>query len=329
MAIRKPLCLLLYIFGVFMLVTACHTYAPDSTEPIHSDPAVPDTSVTEALPLTAEDLIITVMDETISWTDSAGNDNIVHIRIPKVVSDGGFVSDYNYEILSYGNEILAEVEDSAEGAYSPHIVSVDYEAWLNDDMLSILVTTKTCTDYVEYRADNFSLADGKAYDTAAMCSKFLNLDYPVFLKYTSDKIMQDFETEHADFISRFPEDYVFVRDLYLSDLSFIKYYQLYLNQAGTLMLICDRPAIAGAGYYAEICKMSVDSAILPAEQDAWNWLFDLYLCADQDNIELARDILLASYEENKEHFLNALQLRTENQRETLESAIRVKNDAKG
>lgn len=208
-------------------------------------------------------------------------------------------------------------------------VSIDYDAWLNGDVLSIVITTKTATDYIEYRVDNFDLKDKEPLTVADMCDEYLDLDYPVFLKYTSDSILQDFETEYADFAAQYPEEYDFIRKLFLSDMWVILNRSLYLNERGTLMLVCDRPSVAGAAFYSSIQEMQVDPALISSEAEAWTWLFDLYLGADQDNAEYAAQILRIAYTDEGDDFMDALDKRPRNERDAIRAVIRSKQNTKG
>lgn len=305
-------------------------------------PADPDLKLSEAIakhnhkisyspqrPWSVDDWVATTFLETISWEDGVGNLNEVTVRLPHLHSGKRFAMEYNNSIDSFASEIIAEVEECAETACSTHIISVDYEAWLNDDTLSILITTKTATDYIEYRVDNFDLDDGEYMTTAEMCDEYLDMEYPQFLKYTRNKIMQDFETGHADFIAQFPEEYEFIKDLYLSYSSVPLNYRLYRNENGRLMLVCDRPSVAGADYYSSIEEMAVDPALVPNEAEAWDWLFNLYLSAEEESKTYASELLLAAYMEDGDDFTEALNKRPGSEIEAIRAAIRVKYNTEG
>ena len=280
-------------------------------------------------PWSADDWVVTAVEETFTWTDGVGSRNEVTVRLPHLHSGEHFATIYNDSMDAFGSGIIAEIEECMKQSCSTHLISVDYEVWLNGDTLSILTTVQTATDSVEYRVDNFDLDDGEALSVADMCDEYLDLAYPVFLKYTCDRILLDFEEEFSDFIAQFQEDYEFIKQLYLADRSIIRGYQLYLGENGVLMLVCDRPSVAGAAYYAQLQQMAIDPAMLPGEDESWQWLFDLYLSADQYNTEFARDILITAYEEEHEDFSDALKLRPRNEREAIDAAVRVKNGKKG
>lgn len=346
----KHLCVLMVLILGIWLFSGCDSqdFIPTASKPVTEPPATCEILPAETTPLretgaehnhtvsdspqqpwTAADWVVTAFEETFVWTDGVGSRNEVRVRLPHLLSGKQFAAQYNDSMDAFCSRIIAEIEECMQLSCSTHLISVDYEVWLNGDTLSILTTVQTATDSVEYRADNFDLEDEEALSVAEMCEEYLDLEYPVFLKYSCDRILRDFEAEFSDYIAQFPEDYEFIRQLYLADRSIIRAYQLYLGDGGNLMLVCDRPSVAGAAYYAELQEMTVEPALLPDEAESWQWLFDLYLSADQDNTEFARDILITAYEEDADDFDDALKLRPRNEREAIKAAVRVKNDTKG
>lgn len=276
-----------------------------------------------------ETWVISAISKTYEWDDGAGNRNRVTIHLPHINTGRNCAAAFNAAIDDFAAEIIAQVEECAEGAYSTHITSVDYEAYCNGDTLSILIITGTSTDYVEYDVYNFDTEDEEAMTIADMCNEYLDMEYPVFLKYTLDRIWSDFEGEYPDFIAQFPEEHDFISHLYLSDLSVLCNYRLYLDESGHLILVADQPSMAGAAYYASLAEMKINPTLIPAEKDAWNWLFDLYLDADPDNIEYARQLLIAAFEEDRDDYMEFLRNRTPGEQAILEAAASEKYNSKG
>ena len=323
---RKLWGILTLIFLIASL-SACHTVEPAQTVP-PTDTADNILS-TEPVLRTVENLVIPAVSKNYRWVDGVDNLNEVTIVLPHLDPGSKCAAAFNAAIDEFASEIISEVEASAEGGYSTHITSVGYDAYLSGDTLSILITTGTSTDYVEYDVYNFDIEADEAMTVADMCDAYLDLKYPVFLRYTQDRILREFESEYSDFIAHFPHDYEFIRNLYMESLSIIRAYRLYLNEDGTLMLSCDRPSLAGAAYYADLQDFSIDPALLPDEAESWQWLLDLYLRTDQDNVEYAMDILITAYEDNTDGFLDALKLRPRNEQEAIEAAVHAQYNSKG
>lgn len=324
--VKRSVLMLLLILILAGCISGCFNASPE--QPITEAP-IPETQLTLPSLPEFEDIVIPAISKTYEWDDGVGNRNRVTIRLPHIDYSRKCAAAFNADIDSFANEIITEVEDCAEGAYSTHITSVNYEAYLNDDVLSILITSGFSTDYVEYIVHNFDLEDDEAMSTADMCAEFLDMDYPVFLKYTFDRIWAEFEEKHADFITQNREEHEFVYNLYASDVSVLCRYGLYLNEDNRLILIADHPSVAGAAYYPKLQEAHIDSTIVPRDSDSWNWLFDLYLGADPDMIEYARELLITAFEDNQKDFMQYLRTRSQEEREVLETAIRVKYNSKG
>lgn len=276
-----------------------------------------------------KDWVIAAITKDYNWDDSVGNRNEVRIRLPHLNSDLPFAVEFNNHIESYATEITKEIDECVAGAFSTHIISIDYETWQNNDILSILITTNTATDYVEYQVWNFDLDDGETLSTAEMCDKYLDLEYPQFLKYTRDMILLEFQTDFADFIKSYPAEYEFMQNLYLSDRLIVLHYELFLNEEGKLMLVADRPSIAGAMSYSAVKEFVIDANLVSNEADAWNWLFDLYLSSDPDNEEYAAQLLRIAYEENNDAFTDAMQQRTSSEISAIQTALRANKTEDG
>ena len=296
------LVLFLLLLGCFC---GCRDVAP-SQPVLPQNEATHEIQPTEPPLLTLEHLIIPAISKNYRWVDGVDGLNEVSIVLPHMDSGMKCAAAFNADIDSYAEEIITEVEACADGGYSTHITSVHYEAYLNGNALSILVITETTTDDVNYDVYNFDIETDEALTVADMCEAYLDIPYPVFLKYTQNQILSHFEAEFPDYIAQFPEDSSFIKQLYLTNLSIIQHYQLYLDDSCALMLIADRPSLAGAAYYAALQEASVNPEKLPGTEESWQWLFDLYLGADQDNSEFARNILITASEKDEKSFTDAL-----------------------
>lgn len=317
---------LIILAGFF---SGCHSQVIEQASIAPATEHEQETQLT-ALPSPAlEDIVIPAISKTYAWDDGVGNRNRVTIRAPHINSSNSFAVAYNKQIDSYVDEIIQEVEACAYGAFSTHIFSVDYSAFLNGNLLSVLITTKMDADYTEYRIDNFDLDSGKALTAADLCDKFFGMDYPVFLKYAYDWIWEEFEAKHADFIVQFPEEFEYLRSLYASDLSMLCRYGLYLNEAGRPILVADQPSVASAAYYPQLQELHADPAFVLEKEKSWNWLFELYLGAEPDHIEYARKLLVTAFESNQDAFTQYLKTRSQQDQDILENAIDTHYNSKG
>ena len=174
--------------------------APVPTEtPVPSEAPAPspDASKSEA-PNGAEKYVTVYREEKGEYKDSVGNRYEYSYVIPMFDLDGVNVSMLNDEIITKLEPIVDESLLSIRDGFSISILSIGYEAYLNGDIVSLIVSIDCDTDYVTKWVWNldvstkegvdgdylFSLtdmgADGtKLSDvTAASVGKFYDENYP-------------------------------------------------------------------------------------------------------------------------------------------------------
>ena len=175
--------------------------APVPTEtPVPSETPAPspDASAESEEPNPAEKYVTVYREEKGEYKDSVGNRYEYSYVIPKFDLDGVNVSMLNDEIITKLEPIVDESLLSIRDGFSISILSIGYEAYLNGDIVSLIVSIDCDTDYVTKWVWNldvstkegvdgdylFSLtdmgADGtKLSDvTAASVGKFYDENYP-------------------------------------------------------------------------------------------------------------------------------------------------------
>ena len=175
--------------------------APVPTEtPVPSETPAPSpaASAESEEPNPAEKYVTVYREEKGEYKDSVGNRYEYSYVIPKFDLDGVNVSMLNDEIITKLEPIVDESLLSIRDGFSISILSIGYEAYLNGDIVSLIVSIDCDTDYVTKWVWNldvstkegvdgdylFSLtdmgADGtKLSDvTAASVGKFYDENYP-------------------------------------------------------------------------------------------------------------------------------------------------------
>ena len=163
-----------------------------------SDAPAPSPAAESEEPNGAEKYVTVYREEKGEYTDSVGNRYEYSYVIPKFDLDGVNVSMLNDEIITKLEPIVDESLLSIRDGFSISILSIGYEAYLNGDIVSLIVSIDCDTDYVTKWVWNldvstkegvdgdylFSLtdmgADGtKLSDvTAASVGKFYDENYP-------------------------------------------------------------------------------------------------------------------------------------------------------
>ena len=170
----------------------------ESSVPSETPAPSPAASAESEEPNGAEKYVTVYREEKGEYTDSVGNRYEYSYVIPKFDLDGVNVSMLNDEIITKLEPIVDESLLSIRDGFSISILSIGYEAYLNGDIVSLIVSIDCDTDYVTKWVWNldvstkegvdgdylFSLtdmgADGtKLSDvTAASVGKFYDENYP-------------------------------------------------------------------------------------------------------------------------------------------------------
>ena len=159
--------------------------APVPTEtPVPSETPAPSpaASAESEEPNGAEKYVTVYREEKGEYTDSVGNRYEYSYVIPKFDLDGVNVGMLNDEIITKLEPIVDESLLSIRDGFSISILSIGYEAYLNGDIVSLIVSIDCDTDYVTkwvWNLDVSTKEGTKLSDvTAASVGKFYDENYP-------------------------------------------------------------------------------------------------------------------------------------------------------
>lgn len=284
--------------------------APESTEPsteatnpvVEENEEIPDipliSSIQTGQPRTLEEWVIHNYDQTITWTDSAGSVNTVTITLPALAPVGDFAVHYNEQIHALGTAVLEAVRYDREEGLPASEVSLTYQAWLHDDILSILITRVLSKEIIVYRADSFDIDDHEALSTAELSEELLDLDYPQFLSVTNTLLTEEFDRLFG------AEADKTIRDSIATDLVYLSQRDLYVGEGGKTYLVYTIPSPTAAGYHRGILPLtpgSIEPDSIPAESAAYDAFFALASHADGAYAEacalMLKDAFLADTED--------------------------------
>ena len=127
---------------------------PDPPEKIQEDtpPKIENQTVLPGI-----DLVTDRYTEVFTWTSSAGNECEVRITIPGLNLDAPFAQAFNQEMDEYAQYRINEIQECVNHSTDPFLVSINYEAYRNRDILSIVIISETPFDLKEYKVYNFDL----------------------------------------------------------------------------------------------------------------------------------------------------------------------------
>lgn len=270
---------------------------------------------TEEMPNTLKEWVSVSYNETFTWKEKTGNLCSVSVTLPELPPITEFAVEFNREIYEYGTLILDEIRSCIQGQSWIDIYAVSYEAYLNDNILSILIVERTNIDLIYFTAYSFDIQAQKALTTSDLCRRLLDMSYPAFL-IAGNQIIAN------EFISRYSE-YVNIDSKVLSDEQKIElaHYEsilegiptlnaaarnLYVGEDGTVMFVYNAPSMAGAFYYpqaAEFDLRQVDWDYIPSDAEAYGWLFDMRYNVDGAYADSYCSILVKAFLEDPESFV--------------------------
>lgn len=136
---------------------------------------------------------------------------------------------------------------------STHIGKIGYEAYLNGDILSVLIYEETIYDYTSYAVYNLNVSTGNRLDTQALLEE-LGVSWDNYAEST-EQILQDIYVDKYGEGAEFdPEFYQQQLEKTISDEN-VKAVQLFLGENGTVLAAADIYSIAGAEKYPQIVEL--------------------------------------------------------------------------
>ena len=182
-----------------------------------------------------------------AYDDGVGNHENYSYSIPAFNVDSADAAILNDEIASDCGVYVQEMLDNEEKKASLSAYSLDYEAWLNGEIASILVTAKRAeSDIVEYHTYNLNVATG-ARATGADLIAVLGLDEDGFTAAAQQAASDKFEALYSGM-----EGDAFYKEQYDKTMSadaFGLTMPMYLDGSGRLCVVARIYALAGAAYY--------------------------------------------------------------------------------
>lgn len=152
-------------------------------------------SASISIPTSVDEWVFTNYKADLSWTTDTDK-KVVRIALPAIQPVSDFAMTYNNRIEEWGNDLLADICTAANDSAYINTCTVSYEAYLNENLLSILLIEEFDTGECDYAVANFDVATGKELRTPDMCLRLLGLDYPSFLLASNLVVQNDFRNRY-------------------------------------------------------------------------------------------------------------------------------------
>lgn len=329
--------------GSVQIPTSGSSTLPVQTEPVSADvPQIPQQNTLQSgNPKALSDWVFTNYEQTFSWRDGVNNFCSVSITLPALAPVSDFAILFNEEIRELGNSYVAEVTDCQKQETSNILSRVTYEAYLFDDILSIVLIEDTTFDYTAYRSWSFDLTDQEALNTAELCDELLDMDYPEFILASNAITAQHFKEQYGSFIAsmdnqqtstdsyfetELPAEVALYHELLEQipyDTVSIRNRQLFVGEKGQVMLVYDAPSLAGASHYPTIIPFDLSNVSWkrPTEETAYGELLRLTEYVDGAYAESYASILLEAFFADSEDFVKHAAKATSTRQENIVSFL--------
>ena len=103
-------------------------------------------------------------EESFSYTDKNKNTVSVVYRIPALTFDTPDAEKINNEIANEYNEAFSAAFEATSAKKSPEYSGIDYSAYVNDDIVSLVITEESSGHRLSYRVYNYNKSTGKQLD---------------------------------------------------------------------------------------------------------------------------------------------------------------------
>lgn len=213
------------------------TTAPTTAAAVTETTAATDATATQA---PATQASVGTLDSYVktakkgSYTFDDGNTKTY--RIPEILLDSDDAKAANSEIMERFGDDVKEYTD-----YSP-VTSLDYEAYLNDVYLSVIVTGSFDGGNSYGLCYTFNVTNGNELNSATLCSA-IGRDYNTALSDLTENLAEDYDEKYGSMPGNDGER---AKTL---DSANIKAAKMYLDGSGNLMALVDFYAAVGGGHW--------------------------------------------------------------------------------
>lgn len=190
--------------------------------------------------------------KTVQWKDTLDNQYSISISLPKLLPFSEDAKACQTQIDEYFKPILEDIQIASTEGFGTFTFCIDYQVFLNQNILSLITIHDTGADFIDYMVFNFNTSTGKLLDTAALMQELNIADY-------EEKAVQAAQAAFLKMYSSAMED---PDDFTCSQLNAticeenIAASMPYLDAEGQLMAIINIYSLAGASYYPEVISLS-------------------------------------------------------------------------
>lgn len=242
--------LLLILLLLCLILTACNNKGSgiSASEPVTTVPA----STVPANSSAVNDCVAAARVETFTCTDKNKNTVKTTYRIPALKFDTPDALEINGDIQKRYSDAFSEAKEAAGNNKTPAYDSIDYEAYVNDDIVSIKITAENAGHNLSYSVYNYNKTTGKRLDNEKLLS-YLQRDSESTYSDLKQALEDDYTSKFK--YENFPDDYYYQMELTVGDEA-VRQSQLFLNKEAELYAVCTERASVGSGEFQVLISLA-------------------------------------------------------------------------
>lgn len=189
-------------------------------------------------------------EQTFTCTDKNKNTVSCTYSLPALTDKTDGAKAVNADISAKYDGLFAKAQEAAAQNKMPEPESIRYSAYVNDDIVTLVITGEGQGHNLSYNVYNYNKATGKQLDNAALL-QYLQRDYDKTFAALSKALEADYVAKFKP--ENFPDDYYYQLDLTVGDEG-IKQSQLFLNSEAELYAVCTEHAGVGNGTFQVLIR---------------------------------------------------------------------------
>lgn len=241
---------------------------PAGPFPLADIPVITQTATLPANP-TVEDLLLDPYTGSTLWYDPSDHEFDIDIELPLLVPFCDGAKAINEAIRNDFQWIIDNINHNYAGRYGEFEKTISYEAYLNGDVLSLIITRDGNLDHNAYHTYNLDISTGKQLSIYDMAQRFAGASYPEFLMHATytayDYLYHYYASKGSNpqsLLDDFEHDTITMQD-----------YKLALDADGTLILYNGYNSTFMRTVVVPFDPTAHSAEFSGGEKDAYQWLF--------------------------------------------------------
>ena len=224
-----------------LMLCACQSPARELPPEITTVPVMQSPSLKKAV----ESYVATGREQTFTYTDKNDAEIACVYRVPALRDDSDGAKAINAAIAAAYEDLFMQAQVAVNNNREPEPISIRYDAYLNDDIVTLLITSEGQGHLLHCRAFNYNKTTREQLDNEGLL-RYVQCDsdsaYAALKKALTEDYMSKFKPED------FPDDYYYQLELTVGDEA-LREAQLFLNADAALYAVCTEHADVGSGAF--------------------------------------------------------------------------------